>query len=282
MFLGFTCAQTLQAQVSPRVSIQGTLKDANGAAAIDSTYNITFRLYHQATGGSILWTETASVEVTGGIYSHYLGSVVPLNTSDFTSTLYLGVVVGTIELAPRTELTYAPYAFAVFDSECSGALGDIKHSMLNPTQFAAENGDCWVPMDGRSIAGSTLSTLMGINNVPDGGGLFLRAQEFSGGADYDPNRTSSSPIAVFQDQSFTSHNHSISDPSHGHSFDDKWRKISDNNYPVAGSLTLSSSGTYVSVMNSTNNAQTGISLNSAGGSETRPKNINAWIYIRIN
>ena len=280
----FAIAETnkMYSQVSPRVSMQGTLKDANGAAAKDSVYNLTFKLYNQAVGGTVLWSESASVEVSGGIYSHYLGSVVPLNTSDFSSTLFLGVVVGSIELSPRTELSYAPYAFAVFNSECSGSLGDIKYSMLNPAQFALENGSCLVPMDGRSIAGSALGNLMNINAIPDGGGLFLRAQEFPGMADRDPNRTPSSPIAVLQDQAILSHGHSLSDPGHGHNFNDNYRQHAGEQYPVAGPISLGSRDALASMTNSTNNASTGISINSAGGTETRPINVNAWIYIRIN
>lgn len=272
---------SLNAQVSPRVSIQGTLKDANGAAAKDSTYSITFKLYHQAEGGTALWSETAPVEVSEGIYSHYLGSVVPLNTSNFNSTLFLGVVVGNIELSPRTELSYAPYAFAVFDSQCSGAVGDIKHSMLNPAQFALENGACWIPMDGRSIVGSSLANLMNITHVPNAGGLFLRAQEFPGAADRDPDRTSGSPIAVFQDQSMQAHSHALNDPGHGHSFNDRYRNHSGANHSAFSGVKLGSNN-LVSEQNVTSLAFTGITINSAGGSETRPVNMNAWVYIRIN
>jgi hypothetical protein len=204
-----------------------------------------------------------------------------LNTSNFSSTLYLGVVVGTIELSPRTELTYAPYAFAVFDSECSGSLGDVKYSMLNPVQFALQNGACWVPMDGRNITGSNLGNLMNINSLPDGGGLFLRAQEFAGAADRDQGRTSNSPIAVVQDHAILSHGHSLSDPGHGHTFNDKWRQHAGENYTVGGPVNLGSTS-LISETNTTNNVSADISINFTGGTETRPINVNAWIYIRIN
>lgn len=97
---------------SPRISIQGILKDANGTAVSDGTYAIIFRLYDQATGGTPLWEEQANVEVVGGIYSHYLGSVTPLVTSNFASIVYVAVRVGAHELMPRSELTYAPYTMS--------------------------------------------------------------------------------------------------------------------------------------------------------------------------
>ncbi|HMU02243.1 MAG TPA: hypothetical protein PJ990_01400, partial [Saprospiraceae bacterium] len=116
----FTCTfllfcsvlMNVNAQSVAKISIQGTLKDANGAAVEDGTYTVEFRLYTVETGGTIQWFETASVESAGGIYSHYLGSVTPLDATVFDQTLYLGIKVGAYELTPRTELTYAPYTFA--------------------------------------------------------------------------------------------------------------------------------------------------------------------------
>ena len=98
-----------------KISIQSTLKDITGKAIPDGPQTVTFKLYSAATGGNALWTEMAEVEVVGGIYSHKLGSITPLNVSYFgNSNVFLGVTVaGGQELAPRTELTYAPYALAV-------------------------------------------------------------------------------------------------------------------------------------------------------------------------
>lgn len=70
-----------------------------------------FRLYSVATGGSVLWEETADVNILGGVYSHLLGSVNPLGPANFGGTLFLGVTPGSgAELSPCTEMTYAPYA----------------------------------------------------------------------------------------------------------------------------------------------------------------------------
>lgn len=284
LFLLFLLAFAHQAQAqNPKISIQGTLKTADGTTVGDGTYMVTFRLYNalNAAEGSHLWQEAAMVEVTGGIYSHYLGSVTPLNAADFATTLYLGVKVGTYELTPRTELSYSPYSFAVYSTICSGALGDVKHSILNPTQFASVNGACWVPMDGRSIAGSALATLTGMANVPDAGGLFVRNQEFSGGANQDPDRTSASPIATYQDQAVISHNHGVNDPGHGHSFNDIRHGGGGDKCNCAGSGGTASDGTTTQA-NNTVNVTTGITIQNAGGSETRPKNMNLWVYIRIN
>jgi hypothetical protein len=102
-----------EAQSSARVSVQGTLKNSTGVAVDDGSYTATFRLYTVTSGGTALWTETADIQVVGGVYSHLLGSVTALNPSNFGNRLYLGVTVGGNELTPRTELTYAPYALSV-------------------------------------------------------------------------------------------------------------------------------------------------------------------------
>jgi hypothetical protein len=97
LFAACVSAQT----VNPTISVQGTLKDAEGTSVADGTRSITFRLYQQADGGTPVWEETANdVRVVGGIYSHQLGTVVPLNGGDFDRPVYLGVVVDGLELSP--------------------------------------------------------------------------------------------------------------------------------------------------------------------------------------
>ena len=270
-----------------RISIQGTLKKASGAPLDDGYYRVTFKLYGALTGGSPLWQETTdSVEVNGGIYSHALGSVTTLTTSTFMSTVYLGVQVGTYEMAPRTEITYAPYAFAVYSVVCSGAVGDVKYSILNPTDFAKENGTCWVPLDGRSISGSKLTSY--VSTIPNGGGYFLRAQEFSNSSNIDPGRTSTSSIATAQTDDNKSHNHSASTGSaggHTHDFTDYDNR---NCTGFAGSETgcdgVAETGNTSRTSTSTSNGDHThtVSISNSGGTETRPKNLNFWIYIRIN
>jgi hypothetical protein len=279
--LATVCTVQLAAQ-NPKISIQGTLKTASGASVSDGPQTVTFRLYNVAIGGTHLWEEVADVDVVGGIYSHYLGSVTPLNAGDFGTTLFLGVRIGSYELTPRSELSYSPYAFSVYTTVCSGAVGDVKYSILNPTQFAQANGACWVPMDGRALAVTDqLRSQFGWTNVPDAGGLFMRAQEFSTSPDRDASRTSASPIGAFQDQAVQTHGHNVSDPGHGHTFNDTYRDQGGTSYDIAGGQRFS--GGLTSSSDNTSNDATGISIPSSGnGPETRPRNINLWAYIRIN
>lgn len=278
---------TLQAQ-SPQISVQGTLKTASGTPAPDGTQTVTFRLYNVETGGTHLWEETADVDIVGGIYSHYLGSVNPLNAANFANTLYLAVKVGSYELSPRNRLAYAPYAFSVNTAQnalnaqnaqsadkvvCSGAVGDIKFSILKPSDFALENGNCWVPMDGRSLAGSKLAQYTGSyssSNLPDGSGRFIRAQEFPGSPNnIDDDRTSASPIAQPQGESFRQHNHSVSQVTISRMTGDD--NGGDNRFDTG------SGSAYQNLTIPPSNV-----TGDAGGNETRPDNLNFWIYIRIN
>jgi hypothetical protein len=67
-------------------------------------------LYDSAQGGHALWTETRSVNVSGGIFNVDMGAVDPITLS-FKSPYWLGVAIGNNpEFSPRTLLTASPYA----------------------------------------------------------------------------------------------------------------------------------------------------------------------------
>jgi hypothetical protein len=293
---------------SPVISIQGTLKDANGASVADGMRQVTFRLYNSPTGGNALWTEVATIEVVGGIYSHNLGRVQPLSGGDFSTSVFLSVEVAGNELLPRTEMTYAPYALSVNSAQqiarggCSGQVGDIKHSILNPTQFAVENGDCWVPMDGRGISGTRLATIMGSSTVPDMSGLFIRATEYNEGN--DPSRSRNAQ-ASYQADDNKSHTHSMNQSgAHNHDYGDSY--YSTLNQGLRNTVSQPSNGEiprdgqsfrfnnhlsdreYVQFTNTVSAQVTaaagGHSHNIAadGNTETTVKNMNFFIYIRVD
>lgn len=297
----FLCFATFESTAqTKKISIQGFLKDGNSKAVDNGQYELIFKLYTVASGGTAIWTETNSaVNVYGGVYSVQLGAITPISTIAFDVPYFLGVTIQGAELTPRMELTYAPYALAVDHANtvtCSGAVGDVKYSILNPTQFASVNGACWVPMDGRTISGSALATITSRTTVPDGSGLFIRNHEFNEGN--DPNRTVGTAIASVQAEDFKSHNHTNStDGLHGHSINDPghthvWGFGLEGDDSGGGGSYNEFTQVPGSVGNAVQSATTGISINtngnhshtisSSGGSETRPKNIDFYVYIRIN
>ena len=309
MLFCVTCFNTF-AQQTKKISLQGFLKDANGKAVPDSKkYEITFKLYATPTGGTPAWTEVTTVDVTGGVYSTYLGST-PSNPIDGlswgTSTYHVGVTIGGVELTPRTELTFAPYSLGSPFAEkanyvvCSGAIGDVKYSILNPQQFAAVNGNCWVPMDGGNMSGSKLAAIIGGSTVPNAGGLFLRGQPSQNGAtNYDPERSPGSAIAQIQQDDYKYHFHSYSSTvsingttASGGDYSmvfanqkfvpngDAGSAYALTPYPTLGETHTKTVPSHSHTFSASGTASG--NSNNSGGNETRPKNLNLWTYIRIN
>ncbi|MCI0732058.1 MAG: H-type lectin domain-containing protein [Chloroflexi bacterium] len=102
------------------IAYQGRLTDAN-ANPLSGTYNMIFRLYNVASGGSPLWTEqwsgSSAIQVSDGLFNVLLGSLTPIPQTIFTdnSTLWLGLKVGTDnEMTPRVEIGSVPYAVQGF------------------------------------------------------------------------------------------------------------------------------------------------------------------------
>ncbi len=129
--LALACITLISTVVSAQnktISIQSTLKNISGEAVPDGNQSLTFKLYSTETGVTALWTETATVEVISGIYSHELGSVTALIPANFGSQLYLGVTINGKELAPRTKLGYAPYAYAVASISGNGQSASFNSS----------------------------------------------------------------------------------------------------------------------------------------------------------
>jgi len=104
---------TIAADVPQLINVQGKLTDAVGDPVADGSYSVVFSIYDVSTGGSVLWQETQSVDITDGLFSVELGSVTTLSPSLFDDTaLWLGIKVGADpEMTPRQRLTTAPYAF---------------------------------------------------------------------------------------------------------------------------------------------------------------------------
>ena len=108
--LGFVCL--LHSQVPQLINYQGILTD-NAGDAISGTRSIQFLIYDAATSGSLLWSETQSVDVEDGLFNILLGSVIPLPHELFEGPdRYLAIKVETdSEMLPRQRLASVGYAF---------------------------------------------------------------------------------------------------------------------------------------------------------------------------
>ncbi|MGB2787596.1 MAG: right-handed parallel beta-helix repeat-containing protein, partial [Candidatus Saccharimonadaceae bacterium] len=82
------------------MNFQGRLTDSSGTTMPDGLYNMKFRLFTVASGGSDVWNETREttnrVQVTNGLFSVQLGAVTPISASLFASgSLYFEVELPT-------------------------------------------------------------------------------------------------------------------------------------------------------------------------------------------
>lgn len=280
MLLAVLTITALSAQITPKISLQGILREASGLPVSDGNYDMTFKLYDVETGGTELWTEDhTAVPVSNGIYAVKLGSFEDLTTLAFNVPYFVGVTIDGTELSPRVELTYSPYSLRnIVLSGCTGAIGDIKYSILTPAQFQAENGDCWVPMDGGDITGKALATNYGWNTLPDMSGKFIRAHEYNDGS--DPDRTPGDAVAQTQNWAMKDHTHN-----------EVYGGIRINNGFGSVDLPPGSNGQELSpsaiatgnVKNiSLSGPDSNVSPDNLSIDETRPVNMNFYVYIRVD
>ena len=93
------------------INYQGIIKDVAGVIVPNGDYNLTFKLYDAASGGSSIWSETKLITVVSGIVNTQLGSVISIPQATFNAALWLGITVAAgSELTPRIALTSVPYS----------------------------------------------------------------------------------------------------------------------------------------------------------------------------
>lgn len=145
------------------------------------------------------------------------------------------------------------------------AVGDVVQSMLTEAQFQGERNATWVLMDGRSVVGSDYEALTGFTNVPD----LVTNKRFLRQASSDGN------LGVIESDLFASHTHTATT---SYDYTESINHGEDYGYDYQ-QTPASSGGTLVPQTNS-DSFQT--SIDSSGGSETRPHNIQVNFFIKIN
>lgn len=175
---------TIAYAVPNLISYQGVLNDSSGNP-LSTTVSMTFSIYGVASGGTALWSETQSVQVSNGVFNVKLGSIQALTSSVFQAdTLFLGVQVGADpEMTPRQQITSGAYAHkAEAVSHAAIPIGTIMAWAKNFTGVPAlSNG--WVECNGQML-NDVLSPLNG-QVIPDlngtnGAKRFLRGAHNSG------------------------------------------------------------------------------------------------------
>ena len=118
------------AQTSPFTVIpfQGVLTTSGGVVVPDGNYQLTFRLYPTASGGSAIWNETQTVSVSNGSFSVLLGSQNSFGNLQFDRRYYLGISIGGgSELEPRIPIGAVAYSIRSrwVEEVTSGNIGGV-------------------------------------------------------------------------------------------------------------------------------------------------------------
>ena len=112
IFTLFAFTEIFSQSIPQTINYQGILKDAAGVVVQNGNYNLTFKLYDAESGGTVLWNETKTINVVGGIINTQLGSVTPIPSTAFAVMTWLGITIESgSELTPRISLSSVPYSF---------------------------------------------------------------------------------------------------------------------------------------------------------------------------
>ena len=192
----------------------------------------------------------------------------------------LSIVVNTDNAGPKT-IKIPKYTAPEQPKIAEVPIGTVIASIFDYQTFSYLNNQPpifdiakskWAPADGRSVVGSEFGNIL--TNVPDLRGVFLRGlnQFYKNGegaptqptnqADPDNSRTA----GKFQPDALGKHSHSVGPLNIGHSNlgnGGEWRITSEDGP-------------------SWNNTKITQTTNEVGDTETRPKNVAVYYYIRIN
>ncbi len=137
---------TAHAAVPPLLNFQGILLDDALGTVVDSTYDLTFRIYDDSIGGMVKWEENQTVKTENGLFNTFLGKSVPLPDSVFNgdSRFFEIELIGVGPYAPRNRIGSVAYAYRVqsVDGATGGSIyGDIQlHSNLTVGDDAGAPG----------------------------------------------------------------------------------------------------------------------------------------------
>lgn len=117
--------------VPPSTDYQGSLVDSNGVP-FNGTVDVGIRLYSEATGGTLLWTQSpGSVTVTQGIYDLVIGGEGSGYMDALTNAeCWIEVVIDGVSSVPRDVLRSQPYALVAADTADGVVTVDTNNNRL--------------------------------------------------------------------------------------------------------------------------------------------------------
>jgi hypothetical protein len=100
-------------KLEPRFSHQGRLQDETGVSVPDGNYNFRYRLFHAASGGTAVYTQTQTVAVSNGLFNSTVGLNQNINPDLFSQPVYMELTVNGEVMTPRQLLQGSPFAFSL-------------------------------------------------------------------------------------------------------------------------------------------------------------------------
>jgi len=132
------------AQVPHLINYQAMVTDASGIP-ITGNRSILFSIYNAETAGTLLWSETQTVNISDGLFSVLLGSVTPIPYAVFDDDeTYLELKIGSDPaMTPRKRFVSVAYAIHANNADAVGghAVGDFVRSVAGVSGNASGNID---------------------------------------------------------------------------------------------------------------------------------------------
>ena len=134
------------ALIPKQINYQGRLADGNGNP-VTGTKSMTFSFFNDASGGTALWSETQSVDVSAGLFNVQIGKSLLLGTTVFenASSRYLEVTIETKTLSPRVNLVSVPFAYI---AEKSYTCENVASSFFSTIPWTTDGTNIWTNKSG--------------------------------------------------------------------------------------------------------------------------------------
>jgi hypothetical protein len=161
------------------IAYQGILTDASGNPVADGNYQVTFRTYPVASGGSTNGTfGPYTVTTVRGLFATQIeGWAIGFFQNPSSRDLWISVQVGSNpELTPRVRLTAVPYAFAADFADNARALL-LPYSTTTSAAGVPAIGVTNTATTGWGIVGITAAPLTGANNFAGVRGISTAAAD---------------------------------------------------------------------------------------------------------
>ena len=184
-----------------QISFQGMLTDSQGAAVADGSHTVSFSMYENQTGGTVIWTEEQIISVQNGIFNTILGMTNPVEIPN-SGNLWIGIKIGEDEeLSPRTRLVSVPYSLSSnsLNFPFSSTVTSDKNLFelwLNPTTGKTEKSDLDINLGGTFNSAAVIGDYQS-GNYCNLGTPFYAAQFYNANGNYASLGGSSAAVYAF-------------------------------------------------------------------------------------